>query len=216
MVECYVLIVDAKIEKELKENEKKTNKILHKAQAKLNETIVCITNSVFIQLSHSVGVKIIRSNKTTFALELEVGVLNAKDFNVSDIEPYITNLGRLSIGNIFYAPQEKERKGFFSSLFHFIPDAASYWAKQSAYQQSIKEWLGRFLEELSNDQKLIGRSVILYSFFDVSLFLLLTSFHLSFLFHVAHKNTLRYFKEQYPAKVQKNNDVLVLFDIKLS
>ena len=164
LVECYVLIVDAKIQKELNENEKKATKILHKAQAKLNETIVCITNSVFIQLSHSVGVKIIRSNKTTFALELEVGVLNAKDFNVSDIEPYITNLGRLSIGNIFYTPQEKERKGFFSSLFHFIPDAASYWAKLSAYQQSIKEWLGRFLEELSNDQKLIGRSVILYSF----------------------------------------------------
>lgn len=164
LVECYVLIVDAKIQKELNENEKKANKILHKAQAKLNETIVCITNSVFIQLSHSVGVKIIRSNKTTFALEIEVGVQNAKDFNVSDIEPYITNLGRLSVGNIFYAPREKERKGFFSSLFHFIPDAASYWAKQSAYQQSIKEWLGRFLEELSNDQKLIGRSVILYSF----------------------------------------------------
>ena len=164
LVECYVLIVDAKIQKELNENEKKANKILQKAQAKLNETIVCITNSVFIQLSHSVGVKIIRSNKTTFALELEVGVLNAKDFNVSDIEPYVTNLGRLSIGNIFYAPQEKERKGFFSSLFHFIPDAASYWSKMSAYQQSIKEWLGRFLEELSNNQKLIGRSVILYSF----------------------------------------------------
>lgn len=40
----------------------------------------------------------------------------------------------------------------------------SYWAKQSAYQQNIKEWLSRFLEELSSDQKLIGRSVILYSF----------------------------------------------------
>ena len=164
LVECYVLIVDAKIQKELKDNERKANKILHKAEARLNETIVSITNSVFIQLSHSVGVKIIRSNKTTFALELEVGVLNANGFTISDIEPYITNLGRLSIGNIFYAPQEKERKGFFSSLFHFIPDAVSYWAKQSAYQQNIKEWLSRFLEELSSDQKLIGRSVILYSF----------------------------------------------------
>lgn len=164
LVECYVLIVDAKIQKELKDNERKANKILYKAEARLNETIVSITNSVFIQLSHSVGVKIIRSNKTTFALELEVGVLNANGFTISDIEPYITNLGRLSIGNIFYAPQEKERKGFFSSLFHFIPDAVSYWAKQSAYQQNIKEWLSRFLEELSSDQKLIGRSVILYSF----------------------------------------------------
>lgn len=164
LVECFVLLVDAKLQEELKENNGRANKILHKAETRLNEIVVCIVNGIIIQLSRSVGVKIIRSNKATYALELEIGSLKTKDFHISDIEPYIRNMGKLTIGNIFYVPQKKKRKGFFSSLFHFIPDELDSLAKYSDYRQEIKVWLDGFVEELSSNQKLIGRSVLLYSF----------------------------------------------------
>ena len=164
LVECYVLLVDAKLQEELKENDKRANKILHKAETILNETIVCITNQIIIQLNQSVGVKIIRRNKSTNALELEIGTVTTNNFQISDIEPYIRNFGRLTIGNIFYVPQTQKRKGFFSSFLYSLPDALSSLSKQESYQQEIKVWLDKFLEELSNEQKLIGRSVLVFSF----------------------------------------------------
>lgn len=164
LIECYVLLVETKLQEELKENNKRANKILHKAENSLNETIVCIINQIIIQLNQSVGVKILRSNKSTYVLELEIGTVATNYSLLSDIEPYIKNVGRLTIGNIFYTPQKKKRKGFFSSLFHFIPDELDSLSKQANYQQEIKTWLAGFLEELSNNQKLIGRSVLLFSF----------------------------------------------------
>lgn len=164
LIECYVLLVETKLQEELKENNKRANKILHKAEISLNETIVCIINQIIIQLNQSVGVKILRSNKSTYVLELEIGSVATNYSLLSDIEPYIKNVGRLTIGNIFYTPQKKKRKGFFSSLFHFIPDELDSLSKQASYQQEIKVWLAGFLEELSNNQKLIGRSVLLFSF----------------------------------------------------
>ena len=164
LIECYVLLVETKLQEELKENNKRANKILHKAENSLNETIVCIINQIIIQLNQSVGVKILRSNKSTYVLELEIGTVATNYSLLSDIEPYIKNVGRLTIGNIFYTPQKKKRKGFFSSLFHFIPDELDSLSKQANYQQEIKAWLAGFLEELSNNQKLIGRSFLFFSF----------------------------------------------------
>lgn len=110
LIECYVLLVETKLQEELKENNKRANKILHKAENSLNETIVCIINQIIIQLNQSVGVKILRSNKSTYVLELEIGTVATNYSLLSDIEPYIKNVGRLTIGNIFYTPQKRNVK----------------------------------------------------------------------------------------------------------
>ena len=134
---------------------------MHKAEVRLNETIVQLVYEVFSQLSQSVGVEI---KRTAYTLELKVGVANTSELPLADIEPYVKNIGSLTIGNIFYTPQQKVRKGFFSSLFHYIPDQLHSSVKQIEYKQEIKVWLGKFLEELSSGQKIVGRSVVLYSF----------------------------------------------------
>lgn len=164
LVECFVLLINAKLQKELNEYERSASKLLRKAETQLNKAVEQITYAIFSQLSHSVGVKIVRSNKASYSLELEVGVANAPELSMAGIEPYVKNMARITIGDIFYTPEQKERKGFFSSLLHFIPDQFHYSEKQAEYKREIKVWLEKILEELSNDQKLIGRSVVIYSF----------------------------------------------------